>query len=447
MKAILSAATALMLLVSGFAAAESVDLTAAPQAIVEQLAQGEYQQVFDQSSPDLQTALGGTADGLAAVWTQLEHLYGSFQNITNTTAQEQDGDIIAQIICSFAYADVTFIVALATDGLMIGLSVSNVRQKAIESTADQTLFVSEPVTLRPGEEDETQGLLTLPNGDGPFPTVIMMQGSGASDMNETLFGTAVFRDLAEGLAQAGVASIRYDKYTYAHSDLILANPELQAKLTVREEYILDAKDALALLQADGRIGDIYLMGHSQGGMLVPRIMQTLGAENIAGGIILNGTPLAFWEVQLYQLLAYYADAPENERAEAEAYAAAETEKAGQLMSMTDEELLNTTLFETSAYYAQDEMSVDAAQTAIALGKPLLIVQGGKDWQVPPAKGIEAWQTALDGQLAADYLLYPNMNHMLFNMEGEPVGDTSDYQAGSVASQALIADIAAWILAE
>lgn len=442
MKRILCVLFTLLLCVPTLALAQQTDASAQPRAVITLLYDGEFEQVFDQSTADVQTALGGSAAGLQGIWAQIEQLYGAFEGITDVTVTTQSGYTVAQITCSHETADITYTVALDADGLLSGLTVSGITQKAAASTADTSLFVTEEITLRAGEADETQGMLTLPVGDGPFPTVIMMQGSGSSGMDETAFGIAIFRDLAEGLAQAGVASIRYDKYNYAHAGLLTND------YTVQQEYMVDAVDALALLQADDRIGDIYLLGHSLGGMLVPRVMQTLGADNFAGGVILEGTPLQLWEIQYHQNLALLDDLDESDRAVAQASVDAELAKLDTMPSMTAEELQNSLFFGISAWYQMDLMSVDTAQTAIALQKPLFITQGEKDWQITPADGIDAWKAALGDQLTTvTYADYPNMNHMLCDMEGESAGDTSDYTSGGTVSETLIQDIAAWITAQ
>jgi len=445
MKRIVSVLCAIVLL-CGAALAQSEDLAAAPLAVIESLYRGDYEQVFDQSTADVQTDLG-SGETFAAMWTQLEQTFGAFEEILSASAQEQDGLTVGTIVSSYALADVSFSVALTADGLLAGLTVNGFVPKAADSTADRSQFVTEPIKLRAGEADETQGILTLPLGDGPFPAVLMMQGSGSTDMNETAFGISPFRDIAEGLALAGVASIRYDKYSFAHADLLKADPALLAAFTIKEEYTNDARAALALLETDRRIGSVYLLGHSLGGMVTPRVMQALGAEHFAGGIILEGSPLPLWEIQYHQNLALIPKLEESNREASKILVDNEAAKSDQIQALSDEELKSTLFFGISAYYQKDQMSVDAAQTAIALGKPLLITQGGKDWQVSPADGIEAWRAALQDKVNATYLEYHNMNHMLCDMEGEPAGDSSDYAAGSFVSQTLIGDLAAWIRGE
>ena len=444
MKRSLSILAAVLLLVPCFASAESTDLSAAPLAFMQMLYQGEYQTVYDQSTPEVQTGLK-SPEGFAATWAQLEQQFGAYECIISDLVQEQAGYSVGTIVCSYEYVDVTFSVAVNADGLLAGLNVAAVTPKTEPSTTDQTQFASEPVTLRKGEADETQGLLTLPNGDGPFPAVIMMQGSGSLDMNEAAYGLAPFRDLAEGLAAAGVASIRYDKYIYAHADLLQADPALLSGLTIELEYITDARDALTLLQADERIGTIYLLGHSLGGMILPRVMQTLGADDLAGGIILEGSPLPLWEIQYHQNLALIQKASQDDQPAAQAALDAEAAKLADVLTLPDDKLKEMTFFGISAYYQKDLMSVDAVQTAIELQKPLLIAQGGKDWQITPGDGMDLWQALLAGQPFATFGYYPDMNHMLCDMAGPAAGDPSDYQAGGTVSQGLIDDIASWIL--
>jgi len=437
---------AAFILLPGAALAGETDYAAAAQALVQRLYDGEYEAVFDASTPEMQQALG-SCDTYADTIGQVEYYYGAFEGMTGASAEEEGGYHSALITCSHAYGDITYSVVLDASGMLAGFTVAGVAAKASPGAADASTFVTEDILLRAGEKDETAGLLTLPVGEGPFPVVLMLHGGGPSDMNETAFGIVVFRDLAEGLAQAGVASIRYDKYTYAHADLLQANPDLTARLTINEEYIYDAHSALALLLEDERIGDIYLLGHSQGAMVAPRVMDALGAERFAGAVLLEGTPLHLWEADYYQSITTMELRDEENKAYARAQLNIEAAKKDKILAMSEEQLLQTTFFGLSAYYQADEMSVDAAETAKRLNKPLFIAQGGKDWQVAPANGIEAWQAALADSVPATYKLYPDMNHMLCDMEGEPTGTTDDYQAGSYVSQELIGDIAAWILGD
>ena len=412
--------------------------------VLASLAEGDFAAVFENSDAAMQEAVGD-ADGMAAVWTQITGLLG-----TLTQAQAEDagaqGDyrvVLAQ--CAFENADATLTLAFDAQGRLGSLGLVDMRMREEGAAADAGGYIEEAIKLRAGEDDATNGILTLPEGEGPFPAVVMVHGSGPSDMDESAYACAPFRDIAHGLARLGVASIRYDKYTYAHPENCL-----RTDFTVDDEYTRDALDAAALLMEDARIADLYLLGHSQGAMLAPRIMaamQTEVGERLRGGVLLAGSPLPMWEIQYHQNLDVLKTLSGEALAQSEALVEAEVAKAAALADMPAEELQKQTFFGINAYYQADEMSVDAAQTAVDLDLPLFIAQGQKDWQVRPADGVEAWQAKLPQDFDAVYKLYPDMTHMLFDLQGTPTGTAADYMAADArVSEALIEDIAAWIAA-
>ena len=444
MRRILAFLLTILICLFPLAALAEADTAHLAETVLAKLAQGDCAAVFEDSDEAMQEALG-SADGLAAVWAQLTGTLGALESVQATDAGAQGGYRVAVADCAFANADATLTLAFDAQGRLGSLGLTAMRPREDSETADEGGYIEEAVTLREGEEDATSGLLTLPEGEGPFPAVVMVHGSGPSDMDESAYACAPFRDLAHGLARLGVASIRYDKYTYAHPENCL-----RADFTVDDEYTRDALDAAKLLMEDARIGDIYLLGHSQGAMLAPRIMAAMQKETgdrLRGGVLLAGSPLPMWELQYHQNLDVLAGLSGETLAENEALIEAEVAKVPALADMSAEELQKQTLFGISAYYQADEMSVDAVQTAVALDLPLFIAQGGKDWQVRPADGIEAWQSELPQDFDAAYALYPDMTHLLFDLESAPSETPADYLAADArVSEALIEDIAAWIAA-
>ena len=75
---------------------------------------------------------------------------------------------------------------------------------------------SEKITVGAGTDYPLKGLLTLPDDlSGPVPAVVMVHGSGASNMDEKVMKLKPFKDLAEGLAGHGVASLRYELHNHS----------------------------------------------------------------------------------------------------------------------------------------------------------------------------------------------------------------------------------------
>lgn len=145
-----------------------------------------------------------------------------------------------------------------------------------------------------------KGLLTLPaDADTPVPAVVFAHGSGSSNMDEKVGKLTPFKDLAEGLARHGIASVRYDKRSFAHGFRMLLDKS-GGPITVKTETVEDAVLATELLRRDPRIdaGNIFIVGHSMGGMLAPRIDAEGG--DYRGLVIMAGTPRKLEEVLFEQ---------------------------------------------------------------------------------------------------------------------------------------------------
>ncbi|MFK4327740.1 hypothetical protein ABH965_004412 [Bacillus sp. RC97] len=99
------------------------------------------------------------------------------------------------------------------DDFQLSMSFSPVAERPSYSKPES--FVDKEVVVGSGAFP-LPGTLSVPKGKGPFPAVILVQGSGATDQDETAFALKPFRDLAEGLASKGIAVLRYNKRTYEH---------------------------------------------------------------------------------------------------------------------------------------------------------------------------------------------------------------------------------------
>ena len=152
------------------------------------------------------------------------------------------------------------------------------------------------------------GLLTLPEGlSGPVPGVVFVHGSGASNMDERVGKLTPFKDLAQGLAARGIASVRYDKRSKAHGFKMIRDKS--RPVTVGIETIEDAIAAADLLRHDPRIDPdrVFIAGHSMGAMLAPRIDAQGGS--FRGLILMAGSPRKLEEIMLDQQDAALAGVP------------------------------------------------------------------------------------------------------------------------------------------
>ena len=104
------------------------------------------------------------------------------------------------------------------------------------------------------------GTLTVPQGDGPFPVVLLISGSGLQDRDETVFGHKPFWVLADYLSRAGIAVLRVDDPGIGKS-----GPHPEPPTTA--DFATDVEAGVAFLKGDDRIGTVGLIGHSEGGII------------------------------------------------------------------------------------------------------------------------------------------------------------------------------------
>jgi len=307
-------------------------------------------------------------------------------------------------------------------------------------------MISESIVVGEGTKYPLKGLLTLPaRAEGPVPAVVFVHGSGSSNMDEKVGKLMPFKDLAEGLARYGIASVRYDKRSYAHGWKMLRDKS--RPLTVREETIDDAVAATELLRRDPRIDSerIFIVGHSMGAMLAPRIDAEGG--NYRGLILLAGTPRKLEEVML--------DQQQELLSRLSGFARWITEKQmGKFRAMfegmydlTDEEAMRRKVGNGTTLYYFKEMGEKAAPRYLASSqKPMLILQGEKDFQARADRDFEAYRELLRDRENVTFRLYEGLNHAFVPALYDTVAKAKEeYRAERRIGDEVIGDIARWIM--
>lgn len=309
-------------------------------------------------------------------------------------------------------------------------------------------MISEKIVVGAGTNYPLNGLLTLPaQAAAPVPAVVFVHGSGASNMDEKVGKLTPFKDLAEGLAKRSIASIRYDKRSFAHGFKLLRDKS--TPITVKEETIEDALLATELLRQDPRIDParIFIVGHSMGGMLAPRIDAEGG--NYRGLIIMAGTPRKLEEVLIEQTEEALSSLNSLLRRLAGKQVQKLTNTFTGLYDLSDEEAMKKKFGGgTTLYYFKEMGEHAAADYLTALEKPVLIMQGEKDFQVKVDKDFAAYQALLNGKPNVRFQLYPNLNHAFVpSVYGSITKAKKEYNIEQHIGDSVIADIADWIKAQ
>ncbi|MFS0750571.1 alpha/beta fold hydrolase [Oceanobacillus sp. 1P07AA] len=301
----------------------------------------------------------------------------------------------------------------------------------------------ETITIGEGTDFELDGTLALPTDhDEVIPGVILVHGSGPSDQDETVYEYAPFRDLAYGLAEQGIAVLRYPKRSFVYPEKVNT---FGNDLTVNEETIDDAVLAAQLLKEDNRIqtDSVFVVGHSLGGMLAPRI--DLQA-NTAGMVILAGSPRPLWEI-IYDQNIYFLDMlvnDEEEKMEMIQMLVEEKKVGAALIDMTDEEAKETDVFTINGYYLKEMEEHDVSEIALNSNKPMLLLQGEADFQVTMEQDFTMWQELLKEKSNATFKSYKELNHFFITSEGSNKGTVEEYSIPGHVDEQVIEDIGRWI---
>ncbi len=435
------------LVLSAWLLAAPPGAAAQARSFLGELAAGQYAKA--EAACDAQVRARAPAAALRQLWESLERAHGAYRSLGATrVVATVRGVTVTRTNATFARASIGLQVAINGAGQVAGIFIvaasaaAGARRPAAEPLPD---WKPPPYVRRAGFHEvkvtigsapwALPGFLTIPNGPGPFPAVVLVAGSGPEDADETIGPNKPFKDLAWGLASRGIAVLRYAKRTYEYPRQCAALPDF----TVTQEYVEDAQAALALLAARPEIARdrIFVLGHSEGGMVAPRI----AASRLAAGMIsLAGSaqPLQRSVVMQVKYLASLRPPRATAAMVREAEADAQAIESPALRPGMSVSLLGAPL---PAAYVLDLRGYDPARAAAALDKPVLVLQGGKDYQVTRVDyGI--WRRGLAGDKLAAFHFYPALSHLFMPVSGAP--SPADYAVAGHVAASVVAQIAAWL---
>jgi dienelactone hydrolase len=426
---------ALFLLLIPLLVCQEVSPADRARQIVEWLLAGEYEQIHAALAGEAKIRL--TLDTLRNQVGAAVKQLGKPESIGQPELRKSGNFDVAVVPVKFASMGINVVVTMDAQGKVRGLFLRPQDAAAAwqrPSYSNPESFVEREVTVG-SDEWKLPGTLTLPKGAGPWPGVVLVHGSGPLDRDETVGAHKPFRDLAEGLASRGIAVLRYEKRTRQYAPRIAAMQDF----TVQQETVEDAVRAAELLRSLPEIDSkrIFILGHSLGGYLMPRILAR--APWVAGVIVMAGhtRPLATLIVEQAEYLASLDPSNEAARQQAEKL----KEAAQQIRALEEGKSDVRSVMGMPASYIRDLKGYDPAAEMRKLKVPALFLQGERDYQVRMTD-FERWKQALEGRTDVSFKSYPKLNHLFTAGEGRST--PAEYQKPGHVDQQVIEDIAAWI---
>jgi len=415
---------------------DSLDLLA--RAFVQQMNSGQFDQSvqnFDETMSRLMPA-----DKIKETWEAISQQVGVLKELHGSKFQATSQYDI--VLLSSSFEQMRLIIKVVFDknkqisGLFFLPDHSDSPYSAPEY-ADKDLFIEEATSI--GKEPWVlPGTLSIPKGQGPFPLIILVHGSGPNDRDETIGPNKPFSDLAWGLASQQFAVYRYDKRTRVHG----THEIWTQQFTVDDEVIEDVNEAIKFLKNHPAVDPtkIVVLGHSLGAYLGPRMAAR--NQSIAGLILLAGParPMDTLILEQYHYL-FGLDGevnPEEEKHLSDMIKRVERLNKTKLTQKTPKDSLPLNI---PANYWLDLKEYHPTQVASELTIPILILQGERDYQVTMTD-FDLWRESTSGKQNTTMKSYKKLNHLF--MEGSGPGNPNEYQIASHIPEYVIKDLVSWL---
>ena len=291
------------------------------------------------------------------------------------------------------------------------LSGCNTEKTATNETSDNTSNPNESTNIP--NQDISQGSIEKKNfvlesngyklnavytyiDDGnAHPAVLLIAGSGPSDYDETIGVLKPFEDIAHGLAQEGINSLRVDKRTFGYA------AEFDIKCGIEEEYLDDCKAAIEYLKTQN-ISGLYLLGHSLGGQIATELAASI--EGVGGMILFNSSARHLADIACDQ---YSALDPVNK----ESY----TTYAEAAKNATASSAKGYYYYSASDYYWVSYNQIDTAQNISNLNIKTLIINSKFDKQSFD-EDLNLWSTLFSDSANVSICVYDDISHFGYKID-------------------------------
>jgi uncharacterized protein len=404
---------------------------------------GQFEEVRERFAEPLRPMVA--ADALRSAWGAAVGRLGAVTSIGTAVSEPAPGVTVVKVPVHCERGALTFVASVTATGALTGLQLAPPEAMSPPPSwerpayADPARFEEQEVLLGSGDL-AVPGTLSLPRQAGPLPAVVLLAGSGPMDRDESIGPSKPFKDLAWGLASRGIAVLRFDKVTYARPAEARSIPGF----TLSDEYLPQARAAFELLRQRPAIdaSRIFVAGHSLGGTVAPRV--AAADPTVAGLVILAGgaSPLHWVIVRQIRYLASLDPATSAASGSAIEALTAQAQRvdSADLSPATPASELP---LGTPASYWLDLRDYKAPAAAAALGKPILVMQGGRDYQATVDDDLSRWRAGVSDRPDVAIRVYPDDDHFFFAGSGRSTPQDL-MRGGQHVDPVVVEDMAGWL---
>lgn len=290
--------------------------------------------------------------------------------------------------------------------LLMSFSFISCEKKTAQKDSDSVEKITREELSFGIKDFEVKGELTKPkDGKEPFKLVVIVGGSGPTNRDASINSYHPYKDIAEGLAEKGIATFRYDKRAASHKDKF--NEQMILDTTIKEEYLDDYNEVMKFLSTrkDLDKNNIYTMGHSQGGYIIPMLEKT---NNTPKGYIFAAAPSRHIEDSMIEQCGKILATPNitDEMKKQYTTLKEQAEKVKTLTAASPDAIIAG----AGTKYWIDLQKYNVTEEVKNVNKPIIFLQGTNDFNVTE-EDFNRFKEVLKGKENAEFKSYEGLTHM------------------------------------
>ena len=393
-----------------------------------------------------------TFEDFWAAWVEYRKTYGNVEDWSLLENVLYGSELVFTYEMTMEDGNMRMVNMFNDDMDLVMMDIYESPDTVLANTVMPEGIVEEEIVLGADTGYPVNGKLTYPEGakaGDDLKAVVLVSAEGANDVDYSAGNVYTYRDIAWGLAEMGIASIRFEKTTKVYRDE-LEMENCPAELhTVAFEYTDHTVAATEMLRGLDFVdaGQIYYAGSGQGGVVSPRADEI---EDYAGIIMLSTSPRPYYDVIYDQRINYgLIDRSDEEIYYLVSRVQAERDylKNGDYLDTDEEDTMKDFISGRPVAFWMDFLEIDCASYFKKVQKPVLILQGENDYMITMDVDFAAWQEEMADQSYATLKSYEGLSFFFTESKGIFSGHYKEFERPARVSEIVIKDIGNWMLNE